>query len=202
MWLLLHDFDVSQNRSQNIPGRLEERGTANFQHTFTNFSHAFVISVQENLLQWCAAGRMDKSAAGLLCDPICTVCSAESWDFHNELRGNNRRQNPLVLVFIILKSKMNVFKVFSRPNNCRIVYYIQPFTNEPQLLAKHETEHGIFLQFLGHWTEIQEVPLIWVFGQIKVKLILLINILSDKYPSDRLIKLLICVLSAAIPEVQ
>lgn len=138
-----------------------ERHSKLWAHTFTNFSHTFVVSVQENLLQWCAAGRMDKSAAGLLCDPICAVCSAESWDFHNELRGNNRRQNPLVLVFIILKSKMNAFKVFSRPNNCRIVYYIQPFTNEPQLLAKHKTEHGIFLQFLGHWTEIQEVPLIW-----------------------------------------
>lgn len=138
-----------------------ERHSKLWAHTFTNFSHTFVVSVQENLLQWCAAGRMDKSAAGLLCDPICTVCSAESWDFHNELRGNNRRQNPLVLVFIILKSKINAFKVFSIPNNCRIVYYIQPFTNEPQLLAKHKTEHGIFLQFLGHWTEIQEVPLIW-----------------------------------------
>lgn len=82
------------------------------------------------------------------------------------------------------------------------MYYIQPFTNEPQLPAKHKTEHGKFLQFLGHWTDSRShFDVGWVFGQIKVKLILLINILSDKYPSDRLIKLLICVLLAVIPEV-
>lgn len=91
VWLLLHVFKISQKRKQNVPGRLEESHTGNCNSRI--WHHTFVTDKRWNLLQWRAADRTDKSAAGPSFDPRWTVCWAESWVSHNELCGDKQHNS-------------------------------------------------------------------------------------------------------------
>lgn len=113
------------------------------------------MCVQENLLQWCAARRTDISAAGLLCDPVCTVCSAESWDSHNELCGNRRRQQPQsVWVLQVLLDHLKRPQTLKRPSRVRSRNYIQPLI---KMAHKVHISHMYHLILIRHQRDSEEV---------------------------------------------